>query len=99
MGAKSGGGRDSASPTGLRASCARPETAHFTFCVDGVARIAVTCMKKSLLFFILSISCVVALRYFNLDFSWFAEAFAHDSGNIADMNQPMPHTVLPAVDE
>ena len=56
-------------------------------------------MEKSLLFFIILISCVGALRYFYPDFSWFAEVFADDSGNIADMNQPMPHTVLPAVDE
>jgi thiol-disulfide isomerase/thioredoxin len=59
----------------------------------------VTSMKKSLLFFIIPIICVVALRYVRPDFSWFAEAFADDSGNIADMNQPMPHAVLPAVDE
>jgi thiol-disulfide isomerase/thioredoxin len=56
-------------------------------------------MKKSLLFFIISIICVLTLRYFRPDFSWFAEAFADDSSNIADMNQPMPHVVLPAADE
>jgi thiol-disulfide isomerase/thioredoxin len=56
-------------------------------------------MKKSLLFFIITIICVVALRYFRPDFSWFAEAFGDDSSNIADMNQPMPHAALPAVDE
>jgi thiol-disulfide isomerase/thioredoxin len=56
-------------------------------------------MKKSLLFFIISIICVVALRYLRPDFSWFAEAFAGDSSNIADMNQPMPNAALPAVDE
>jgi thiol-disulfide isomerase/thioredoxin len=65
----------------------------------GVARIAVTSMKKSLLFFIISITCLGALRYFRPDFSWFEEAFAEDSSNIADMNQPMPHAVLPAVDQ
>lgn len=56
-------------------------------------------MKKLLWFFILSIICVVAVRYFHLDFSWFTEAFADDSSNMADMNQSMPHTVLPAVDQ
>lgn len=56
-------------------------------------------MKKSLLFFVISIICVLTLRYIRPDFSWFAEAFADDSGNIADMNQPMPHAVLPTVDE
>ncbi len=64
-----------------------------------MAQIAVTFMKKSLLFFIISIICVVTLRYFRPDFSWFVDAFADDSSNIADMNQPMPHVVLPAVDE
>jgi thiol-disulfide isomerase/thioredoxin len=56
-------------------------------------------MKKSLLFFVISIICVVALLYFRPDFSWFAEAFAGDSSNIADMNQPMPHVALAAVGE
>jgi len=39
---------------------------------------------------------VVSLLYFRPDFSWFAEAFAGDSSNIADMNQPMPHVALAA---
>jgi thiol-disulfide isomerase/thioredoxin len=57
-------------------------------------------MKKALLFLIISIICVVlALRYFRPDLSWFAEASEDDSGNIADMNQPVPHAILPAVDE
>ncbi len=56
-------------------------------------------MKKSLLFFSISIICVVALRYFRPDFSCFALAFGDDSSNIADMNQPMPHAALPAVNE
>ena len=64
-----------------------------------MAQIAVTFMKKSLLFFIISIVCVVTLRFCRPDFSWFVDAFADDSSNIADMNQPMPHVVLPAVDE
>jgi len=58
----------------------------------------VTCMKKLLLFFVISIICVVALLYFRPDFSFFTEAFAGDSSNIADMNQPMPRVALPAVD-
>jgi hypothetical protein len=59
----------------------------------------VTCVKKLLWFFIISIICVVILRYSPPDFSWFAEAFGDDSSNIADLNQPMPHAVLPAIDE
>jgi len=56
-------------------------------------------MKKSLLFVISVVICVVAVRYFCPDFAWFTDAFADDSSNIADMNQPMPHAVLPAVDQ
>jgi cytochrome c biogenesis protein CcmG, thiol:disulfide interchange protein DsbE len=56
-------------------------------------------MKKSLLFFIVLIISVVAVRYFRPDISVFAEAFGDDSSNIADINQPMPHAELPAVDE
>jgi thiol-disulfide isomerase/thioredoxin len=56
-------------------------------------------MKKWLAFLIISIICVVWLHYSSPDFSWFAEAFGDDSSNIADMNQPMPHTVLPTVDQ
>jgi thiol-disulfide isomerase/thioredoxin len=56
-------------------------------------------MKKWLSFFVITIICVVSLRYFSPDFSWFTEAFEDDSSNIADMNQPMPHAILPAVDE
>jgi cytochrome c biogenesis protein CcmG/thiol:disulfide interchange protein DsbE len=56
-------------------------------------------MKKWLFSFILLITCVVSLRYFGPDFSWLAEAFGDNSSNIADMNQPMPHAALPAVDE
>lgn len=56
-------------------------------------------MKKSLLFVISAVICVFAVRYFCPDFSWFTDAFADDSSNIADMNQPMPHAVLPTVDE
>lgn len=56
-------------------------------------------MKKSLLFVISAVICVFAVRYFSPDFSWFTDAFADNSSNIiADMNQPMPHTVLPTVD-
>lgn len=56
-------------------------------------------MKKLLWFFILSIVCVVAVRYFHPDVSWFTEAFAGDPSNMADMNQPMPPAVLQTVDQ
>ncbi len=53
-------------------------------------------MKKWPFFLIISIiGVVVALRYFGPDLS----SFGDDSSNIADMDQPMPHVVLPAVDQ
>ena len=57
-------------------------------------------MKKVLAFFIVPILCVgIAIRYFRPDFSFFTEAFGDTSSNIADMNQPMPHAVMPAADD
>ncbi len=59
---------------------------------------SVEVMKKSIFFLILSIiGVVLASRYFHLDSSWLTSASGDDSGNISDMNQPMPHVVLPAV--
>jgi len=57
-------------------------------------------MKKAIAFFSVSILCAaLAIRYFRPDFSWFAEASGEDSSNVADMNQPMPHAVMPAADD
>lgn len=57
-------------------------------------------MKKASTLFILSILCVaVAFRYFRPDPSWLAWVSGEDSSSIADMDQAMPHTVLPAMDE
>ena len=57
-------------------------------------------MKKAFAFFSVSILCaVLAIRYFRPDFSWFTEASGEDSGNVADINQPMPHAVMPAADD
>jgi len=56
-------------------------------------------MKKALPVFVCSILCfVLAIRYFRPDFSWFAEASINDTGNMADMSQPLPHAVMPTVD-
>jgi thiol-disulfide isomerase/thioredoxin len=56
-------------------------------------------MKKALPFFLLAILCaVLAFRYFRPDLPSFTEASADDAGNIADFKQPLPHTVLPALD-
>jgi len=57
-------------------------------------------MKKTFVFLGVSILCgALAIHYFHPDFSWFAEASGEDSSNIDDMNQPMPHAVMPAADD
>jgi thiol-disulfide isomerase/thioredoxin len=57
-------------------------------------------MKKALFFLTISlISIFIAFRYFRPDLSLLTEASGEDSSNISDMDQPMPHAVLPAVDE
>ena len=57
-------------------------------------------MKKAFPFFIFSILCVaLAIRYFRPEFSLFTEASGDDSGHIADMNQPLPHAVMPEMPE
>ena len=56
-------------------------------------------MKRALFVSIVLVaSVVVALRYFSPDFSPFAETSEDDSTNIADIDQPMPHAVMPAID-
>jgi cytochrome c biogenesis protein CcmG/thiol:disulfide interchange protein DsbE len=57
-------------------------------------------MKKALIFFIFAILCaVLAFRYFRPDLSSLAEASGDDAGSIVAFDQPLPHTVLPAVDD
>jgi len=57
-------------------------------------------MKKALFFLMVSLtSIVIAFRYFRPDLSSLTEASGEDSSNISDMDQAMPHAVLPAVDE
>src|SRR4029077_8480736 len=56
-------------------------------------------MKRALFVFIVLVaSVVVAFRYFCPDFSPFADTSEDDSHNIADIDQPMPHAVMPAID-
>jgi thiol-disulfide isomerase/thioredoxin len=57
-------------------------------------------MKKALPFFIVSILCAAAaVRYFRPDLSGLAAASGDDASNVADMSQPLPHAVLPDVDD
>ena len=56
-------------------------------------------MRKALLLFTTAAICALAaFRYFQPDFSWFADASSDGNGPIADMDQALPHAVLPSVD-
>jgi thiol-disulfide isomerase/thioredoxin len=56
-------------------------------------------MKKALPIFILSAACLaLAFRYFRPDISGLTEASADGPSDIADMDQSLPRTVLPALD-
>jgi thiol-disulfide isomerase/thioredoxin len=56
-------------------------------------------MKKALPLFLLSAACIaLAFYYFRPDISWLTEASGDDSSNIADMDQLLPHAVMPALD-
>jgi thiol-disulfide isomerase/thioredoxin len=56
-------------------------------------------MKKALPFFLVAAICVaVAIRYYRPNLSFFASGSEGESGGLAEMDRPMPHTVLPAVD-
>ena len=55
-------------------------------------------MRKALLLLILAAICVaVALRFFRPDFSWSTDADDDEHGAVAEMDQPLPHTVLPSL--
>lgn len=56
-------------------------------------------MKKALPLFLLSaVSIALAFHYFRPNISLLTEASGEDSGNVADMNQRLPHAVMPALD-
>ncbi|HET8925107.1 MAG TPA: TlpA disulfide reductase family protein [Candidatus Acidoferrum sp.] len=56
-------------------------------------------MKKALLFFaVAAISLALAFRFYRPNLSLFASASGGESGGLADMDQRLPRTVLPAVD-
>ena len=55
-------------------------------------------MKKALLFLTVAAICaVLAFRYFRPDFSSLVDASDGGNESIADMDQPLPHAVLPAI--
>jgi|SRR5271167_186997 thiol-disulfide isomerase/thioredoxin len=56
-------------------------------------------MKKALPVFIVSLVCLaVAIRYFRPDLTGMAEASDDEAYTIADIDQPVPHAVLPTLD-
>ena len=56
-------------------------------------------MKKALPFFVVAVICVtLAFRFYRPNRSMFASVSEDASGGLVEMNQPVPHTVLPAVD-
>ncbi len=55
-------------------------------------------MRKSLLFLIISAICLtVAFHYFRPDFSWITNAEDDEHGAVTDIDQPLPHAVLPSL--
>jgi len=56
-------------------------------------------MRKALLCFtIAGICAVIAFHYYRPDFSSLADSSGEENGPIADVDQPLPHAVLPSVD-
>ena len=56
-------------------------------------------MKKALPFFIVAILCVAAaIRYFRPEVTEMADASDDEAYTIADIDQPVPHAVLPTLD-
>jgi len=56
-------------------------------------------MRKALLCFAIAATCgAIAFHYFYPDFSLMADATSGENGPIADMDQPLPHTVLASMD-
>lgn len=55
-------------------------------------------MKKALLFLGIAVICAgFAFHYFRPDFSLLADTSDGENGPIADMDQPLPHALLPSV--
>jgi len=56
-------------------------------------------MRKALLCFAIAAICgAIAFHYFYPDFSLLADASSDEIGPIADMDQPLPHTVLASME-
>jgi len=56
-------------------------------------------MRKALLFFAIAAICAaIAFHFYHPDFSLLADASGDENGPVADMDQPLPPTVLAPVD-
>jgi len=56
-------------------------------------------MRKAVLCLAIAVICgAIAFHYFYPDFSLMADASSDEIGPIADMDQPLPHTVLASMD-
>jgi len=57
-------------------------------------------MRKALLCLAIAATCgAIAFHYFYPDFSLMADASSGENGPIADMDQPLPHSVLASIDD
>ena len=55
-------------------------------------------MKKFLLFSVIAAICgAITFHHYHPDFTWETDASGDESGPIAEMDQPLPHAVLPSV--
>ncbi len=55
-------------------------------------------MKKLLLFSAIAATCgAIGFHHYHPEFTWEADASSNESGPIADMDQPLPHAVLPSL--
>ena len=56
-------------------------------------------MKKVFAFFAVAAACIaLAIHFHYPDLSWIPDAASDDSGAVAAMDQPVPHAVLPSLD-
>ncbi len=59
---------------------------------------ATPAMKKLLLFSAIAAICgAIGFHHYHPEFTWEADASSDESGPIADMDQPLPHAVLPSL--
>jgi thiol-disulfide isomerase/thioredoxin len=79
----------------MLAELSAPPAAHFATLSSGTE----LAMRKFVIILGIAAICAgAAFHHFEPDFSWFADASSDESGPIADMNQPLPKTVVISLD-